>query len=172
MSDGYHELAQRVRALEIANTRRPEIDFHGVYARASTAAGQSIVTGTTPTIIDFGTVNFDPWGAITTGANWRFTAPVAGCYTPAVFVLWTNTTNWALGEIGELQIRKNGNAYSIMARNDNYGATSLYKPMPGIPDGVELAVGEYMDIRILQTSGLSLALFNNVVYVRVFIHKV
>src|SRR3989304_3585101 len=48
-----------------------------VSARYTTAAGQSIPNNSN-TVIDFGTKDFDYTGSVTTGASWKFTAPISG----------------------------------------------------------------------------------------------
>lgn len=50
-----------------------------VSARYTSAAGQSIANSG-DTIVDFGTRDYDTVNAVTTGASWKFTAPVAGRY--------------------------------------------------------------------------------------------
>lgn len=143
----------------------------GVSARAITAAGQSIPNNTS-TVVDFGTISFDTDSAITTGAGWRFTAPVSGNYLVSASIIFTNTTTWADVELGALILHKNGSLYAYLDRKDSYGsASSVYMQLSGT-SLVNLSAGEYVDIRVLQNSGGALALLNSNQYNHVNIAKV
>lgn len=160
------DLEQQIRELTRAPLYRP------IVARYTTAAGQSI-PNTTPTIIDFGTVTFDPDSHVTVGAAWKFTAKVAGYYQVNTSILYASTTTWALGEWANLAIYKGGVYYTDLDRDDqmNSSVTGQYKRLQG-SDVVQLAVGEYIDIRAAQVSGGALVLFNSAVFNYVSIAKI
>jgi hypothetical protein len=139
-----------------------------VAARYSTAAGQSISTGST-TIIDFGASSFDTHGSVTTGASWKFTAQRPDYYTVAAVVALAGNSGLAAGESVDLYLYKNGAAYSRFATATTWQGNTTTQSLSGT-DGVQLNAGEYIDIRINQGSGGSIALVNNAevnhVYIR------
>lgn len=158
--DSMTSLIRRIHDLEDRINRTGTIDrSRAVVARAEAAAGQSIPTGFTPTIVDFGTVTFDPDAQITTGAAWKFTATLPGYYHVSAAVAFTSTTTWALGEIGDIRLYRDGSVVSVLDRKDdmNSSVTAQIKYLSG-SDLIYLAAGQYVDIRAVQTSGAALAL--------------
>ena len=142
-----------------------------IVARYTTNAGQSIPNNAN-TIVDFGTLVYDTHSVVTTGAAWHFHAPVNGYYAVSAAILFSSTNTWADAEGGELQLYKNGAAYSRLDWKDNYGsASSIYMQLSG-SDLVYLAATETLDIRVWQISGAALALHNNAYYNYVSIHKI
>jgi hypothetical protein len=110
----------------------------------ATGAGQS-VPNTGSTIINFGNKIFDSHNAVTTGASWKFTAPVsgkyqinAGCYfVPSVY---------AIGNIQYLELYKNG-SFLISGPAQTAQTTSSVLLAEGLSVQVSLNAGEYIDIR-------------------------
>jgi hypothetical protein len=142
-----------------------------VAAIYKTASGQSI-SHNIPTVVDFNIRELDTHNAVTTGANWRFTAPVGGLYVVHVAVLFTSTTAWSDGEIGALILNRNGSDIAVLNRKDNYGsATSLHMQLSG-STALYLAAGDYIDIRVYQTSGVTLSFYTDSLFNRVSIHRV
>lgn len=143
-----------------------------VAARYSSNAGQSIVTGAAAAIIDFEDESFDTHDAVTTGASWKFTCPAGqgGYYQVNVGISLASSSAWGYGERGLLQLFKEGNAYSNLSRKDNFEST-LQMQLGGC-DIVNLAEGEYIDIRIAQNSGSNIALVNSNTDVWVSIAKI
>ncbi len=118
-----------------------------ITARYSTAAGQSIPNAT-DTIVDFGTKTFDTHGTVTTGASWKFIAQRHDFYKVSALIGWS-TLNTAL--IYRIKIFKNGVIYSqFTSEGDVYSYP--------INDVVELNAGEYIDVRVNQVTGGSVAL--------------
>ncbi len=85
-------------------------------------------------LINFSTVNFDTAGAVTTGASWKFTAPVAGVYNFNACI----TT----GMTAELwDIYKNGAFYNRVGSISAFAGTNT----PG-QDSVYLNAGDYVSL--------------------------
>ncbi|MBX3017986.1 MAG: hypothetical protein KF767_08860 [Bdellovibrionaceae bacterium] len=129
-----------------------------IAARASTSAGQSIPNNAV-TIINFGTVNFDTHGSVTTGASWKFTAQAPGLYDVSAMAIFVASTTWTQGEVAEISLYKNGSRVSALDRDDNRSSANGLMRVGG-HDLVQLMAGDYIDIRIYHNSGASLALFN------------
>jgi hypothetical protein len=130
-----------------------------IHARYTTAAGQSISSSTGVTIVDFDTLVDDTNAAVTTGAAWHFTAPIAGRYLVVACVDFVTTTTWALTERAILDVFVNGSVYSQLRRMSNLdssGTTAIVGLMGS--DTVVLAAGDTLDIRVSQNSGAALAL--------------
>ncbi len=121
-----------------------------VNARYTTAAGQSITNGST-TILDFGTKVWDSHNAVTTGASWKFTAPVAGKYRVAFNVLMA-------APYGTVQVNlyKNGSTFSELYRN----LTSNQNMWFGT-DLVNLLAGDTVDVRLINNHGSTVSLNAN-----------
>lgn len=132
------------------------LDVVPIVAFYTTNAGQSIPDAT-DTIVDFEDVGADPWGLVTTGAAWKFTAPVAGYYLVASMIEFDLTTTWAPGERISLRLHKNGIVAKLLAAKEDESATNHRVSLSGT-SAVTLAAGDYVDIRINQSSGGSLAL--------------
>jgi hypothetical protein len=129
-----------------------------IHARYTTDAGQSIPNNTT-TIVNFEDVSDDTNTAVTVGAAWHFTAPVAGRYLVAASITYVTTTTWAATERALFDLYKNGAQWSSLDRStgrDSSAATQIVQ-LAGA-DTVVLAAGDTVDIRTNQNSGGALAL--------------
>ena len=146
------------RRLERASVM--ETPVHAVVARYSTNAAQSIADSTV-TIVDFEDVSYDTDSAVTTGAAWKFTCPTGygGYFSVIAMIQFASTAAWAAGEALGLYIFKGGVQYSTIYYDEAGSATTRYRQAPG-SDAVNLADGEYIDIRVVQVSGGALALHN------------
>jgi hypothetical protein len=140
--------------------------------RYRTGAGQSI-SNATFTIIDFGTKDFDTKNEVTTGASWKFTAAQTGYYRVNSAITFTSTTAWAEGEVIELNLYKNGSSVSCMGRTNgrDFSASSEYASAAG-GDIIYLLAGDYIDFRLYQNSGGTLALLNNSAFNHVSIEQI
>jgi hypothetical protein len=129
-----------------------------IHARYTTDAGQSI-PNITVTVVDFEDVSDDTNTAVTTGAAWHFTAPVAGRYVVAAMIQFASTTTWALVERGMISLYKNGVAYATLDRNENVNSSggAQFMTLSGT-DTIVLAAADTIDIRTSQNSGAALAL--------------
>jgi hypothetical protein len=130
-----------------------------VSARYTTSAGQSITNGATPIVIDFGTKDWDTHGAVTTGASWKFTAPISGKYSIKSMVRYANSLAWTQGNAMSASVYKNGSLLHYIGEftvQTTYTATSG----PNIKgDGtVNLLAGDYVDIRTLHGESAARAL--------------
>jgi len=85
-----------------------------VAARYYTGAGQSIPNTTVDTVVNFETKDFDTHGAVTTGAGWRFTAPIAGKYQVSVVIDYA-VQAWAANNACYSAVRKNGTTVGLIA---------------------------------------------------------
>lgn len=106
------------------------------YTRSATAS-QSV----TMTVLDYNTKVYDTHGAVTTGASWKFTAPVLGYYR----VTAAYSTSSANVFIYYLQMFKNGVVVSgtSQTRQSINGAPES----PQLVDTILLNAGDYIDFR-------------------------
>ena len=123
----------------------------------TTNAGQSITTGSWQ-IINYEDVVKDSHGATVVGAAWKFTAPVAGEYDVSALATWNTLAAFATGEVMGIAIYVDGSEVISNSQVQSFtGAADAYGiSITGI---VSLTVGQYIDIRIFQSSGSSVALF-------------
>lgn len=133
-----------------------------IVASYATGAGQSFVNNT-ETIINFDALVRDTHSAVTVGAAWKFTAPVPADYVVSAAILIGGTNQWAAGESADLRLWKNGALFRGLDRKDNLsGATPQFMQLSGNTT-IYLSAGEYIDVRLIQMSGISLGLFSSVV---------
>lgn len=131
-------------------------------ARYQTAAGQSIPSSSTPTIVDFGSQSFDSRANVTTGGAWKFTAKEAGYYAVNASVMYSNGAGWDSAETATLRIYKNGSEVSINYNAQNNTHSNFVSAQ--IKDVVYLGIGDYLDVRTSQDSGAARTLLNTAVY--------
>lgn len=119
-------------------------------------AGQSISSGST-TIINFEDKVEDTHNAVTTGASWKYTAPVRQRVDVDVRALLVSSS-WTAGNTIELYLFKNGSEYARL-RIKRIETTGTYQFLAdGQAQGISLAAGDYIDVRIAQNSGSSINL--------------
>lgn len=125
-------------------------------ARYNTAAGQSIASGATA-IVDFGTKTSDTHGAVTTGASWKFTAPVAGRYAIKASIRMSSSTTTG-GTF--LYLYKNGSSvsYSVVTQNQSVNGVLA---QPQLNDSIDLIAGDYIDFRVAHANAGSLTIYND-----------
>jgi len=99
------------------------------------SSNQSLTGGTTT--INFDSKEFDSHGAVTTGSNWRFIAPIQGTY------LVTAILNQASGAATYAHIYKNGTIYKGIGVYGNTSAATLIGG--GTP--IRLNAGDYIELR-------------------------
>lgn len=128
-----------------------------IVAAYATDAGQSIPTGTGPTIVNFEDAVYDPRGLVTVGANWAFTCPIGGLYEVNAGVLFDVSAAWDINERGLLQVNRNGAFAAFLDRRANIGANNYARVQGVIP--VVCVAGDTLDVRAAQNSGSSIALF-------------
>jgi hypothetical protein len=132
-----------------------------VNAKYTTAAGQAITNGSTTTI-NFDTKVWDSHAAVTTGASWKYTAPISGKYRVNFAVL-------AQAAAGTFQFNlvKNGSTYSEIYRN----LTSNQNLWTAGED-IDLLAGDYFDIRLSNGSGGTITLNTNAQECRVSVSRI
>lgn len=145
-----------IHKIQSPHANAPMDKIRAVY---SSAAGQSI-PNTTTTIVDLGTKEVDTHGAVTTGASWKFTAPRAG-YANITASVGTNFLGWTIGERFQLFIYKNGSEYrrndAEIITSDSSGANySWHSNITSF--SIPMEAGDYLDIRVYQTSGGAVSL--------------
>jgi hypothetical protein len=135
-----------------------------IATRYITDAAQVISTAST-TIVNYDYNFYDTHNCVTTGANWKFTAPMTAYYSVKARNMFDASTAWALTEAASLFLYKNGAEYSNLAHRaglDSSGG-AVYMSLSG-SDDIYLVAGWYIDIQIRQTTGGNLALYNNSAY--------
>jgi hypothetical protein len=138
-----------------------------------TNAGQSVANAAT-TIVDFEDKKFDNSGNVTIGAAWKFTATEAGIYNVSAIATMDGTaTSWDEGEIATLQLWKNGAIESTLGGKEAEAspAAQINVYMSG-STLVEMAVGDYIDLRVYQSTGSARNLISDADYNNVSIHKI
>lgn len=119
------------------------------YARAVSSSGQSIAHGTR-TVVAWNSTILDSRSAISGSGttSWRFTAPEAGTYLVSASVGFP--TSGAGGGYVWMYLHKNGSAsaYSLLDFEEGPSGTSFEK-LSGA-DMIQLAAGDYIDIRVNQ----------------------
>jgi len=141
-----------------------------VAASYTTAAGQSISNSTTD-IIDFGTKDFDTHNAVTTGASWKFTAPVSGLYDISSTILFASSAV-TQGNAIDFQVFKNGSVAKRLAYKTIETTFSNFIGQQGSAM-VSLNAGDYIDIRVsFNRTGGNTNLHNSSTYNHVNIKRI
>lgn len=127
-----------------------------IFARYATATAQSIATATA-TIVNYDTKTTDNMSIVTTGAAWKATAQAPGDYEVEAKIGFTlfNVT----GTVIYLSIFKNGVEFSRTPYVVTSGVSQLWGT--SITDTVPMVVGDYLDVRVYQSSGASQTLIAN-----------
>jgi hypothetical protein len=143
-----------------------------VIADYTCGIAQSIPNNTT-TIVRYDTLVKDTHSQVVTGVAWRFTSALAQTVHVDAALLFDASTTWALSESAALMIYKNGAQFRILDRFDSMAsATAAQYLHLGGGALIDLAAGEYLDIRVLQVSGGALPLIAAAVYNYVSIHRI
>jgi hypothetical protein len=117
-------------------------------------APSGTVTSGATTIINFSTLELDTANAVTTGASWKFTVPTGkgGLYEISAAV----TPNGAIASgVTQLLLYKNGSAVRTLWRSS--GAVPSTTMIRG-QTTINLAAGDYVDVRLTQSSGGSVSI--------------
>jgi hypothetical protein len=117
-----------------------------VAAKYTSSAGQSIANGATP-IVDFATKAFDTHNAVTTGASWKFTAPMAGKYRISTNLRWANSLAWTSGSYVNATVYKTGSADTTGDQWIAATGTFGQGPAAHLSTVVSLNAGDYLDVR-------------------------
>jgi hypothetical protein len=135
-----------------------------VSARYITGAG-AIVSNAA--VIDFGTKVWDSTGSVTTGASWKFTAPISGIYLVQAQAFTTDSL--AAGNYMQISLYRNGSFETAGTRIASQ-VTSISNLTSPLNTHIRLLAGEY--INIVNESGGSRTLLNNSGYNYVNITRV
>lgn len=148
-----------------------DADQRVIAARYDTDAGQSIDTGSFEIVnFDSKTYGFDTHNAVTTGAAWKFTAPVSGYYLVNSFIQYASVA-WTAGQIGILHVYKNGSDNARLDLNE-VEANGTYNITLDGSVVVEMDKGDYIDIRAYQNTGSGITLESDEEKNYVTVHKV
>lgn len=124
---------------------------------ASYATNSGTVNTATYTIIDYATKNYDTHSAVTTGASWKFTPPVAGYYRVNASVMFNSGGGWTSGEVARLGLFKNGSLFHYLSNQEQTSTHGNIVHLVGT-SAVYLTTSDYIDIQAYQNSGGSLTL--------------
>lgn len=158
--------------LSIEKTQGPAqiMASESVNAVYTTAAGQSIPNASV-TIINFDTKETDSHNSVTTGASWKFTAPMSGKYLISSITQYASAT-YNNGTIFQSDLYKNG----VVVANLGYfvmpNVTTNLRPYLSGSRIVQLLAGEYIDIRTFQNNGGASVLLNSSQYNHLSITRV
>lgn len=133
----------------------------------NSAAGQSI-PNSIACAVDFPTLDHSTHGGYTSGATYntatcvwgtspKWSAPMAGKYAVSAMLTLTTGGGWASGEMMEILLYKNGSLYKNLCYAVQTAAHALEVSCSGSID-ISLVAGDYIDIRVKQTSGGSISL--------------
>ncbi len=117
-----------------------------IYARYETNVAQS-VANSGDVLIDFEDKVFDSHNAVTVGASWKFTAPVAGIYQVSSNNVY-NSSTYAVGNVVFGAIYKNGSANTYFNTQTTQAATGLIMSACCPAVLISLNAGDYVDIRL------------------------
>ena len=120
-----------------------------VAARYYSTAGQSI-PNSSETIVNFETKDYDTHGAVTTGASWKFTAPIAGKYSVNAAMNYASQA-WTGSSTAYVKLFKNGAYFSLGELK--LVASGTHQRGDTLIDTIHLQAGDYIDLRILQNDG-------------------
>lgn len=113
-----------------------------VNCRYTTSAGQVIATGA-GSVVDFGTKDYDTHGAVTTGASWKFTAPISGKYSVKAMVYYEGTS-WTVAD-KTINLRKNGSLNQYLTVETPDAGLTKFLAISG-SGTINLLAGEYIDL--------------------------
>lgn len=128
-----------------------------VGAKYTSSSGQSIPSAVR-TIVDFATKEYDTHNSVTTGASWKFTAPISGTYRVSYSSTFASAS-WVNGNLVLPELRKGGSiihGYDIVIQSS---FTNSYTVFPLVTT-VRLLAGEYIDATLNQNTGSSKSLVN------------
>jgi hypothetical protein len=122
-------------------------EFVGV--KYNSNAGHSIPDNNY-TVVNFEDKIYDTHGAVTTGAGWAFTCPVAGKYSVHTNVTLSDTS-YQNTDFGYIEIRKNNITQSRQGRWEQTGAFTQAMQMQG-SDILDCAAGDTINVGVYQNN--------------------
>jgi hypothetical protein len=162
----------RLQAFSIQRISSPQTIAMGevVAARYTSSSGQSIPDIIASTV-NFNTKEYDTHNAVTTGTNWKFTAPVAGTYHVSSYVMYNSFTISSSATI-YLSVDKNNVYYADISRLVIGTHTNTYSNALFGSTSLRLNAGDTINIKTFQSTGSNRTLFSDSKYVWVAIHKI
>jgi hypothetical protein len=129
-------------------------DYEPVFvaAKYNSSSGQSIPNATR-TIVDFSTKEYDSHNSVTTGASWKFTAPISATYRVS-FSISIASVSWSSNNIVLIELVKNGTIIHGYDQVIQASYTGSYTTIPIITT-VKLLVGDYIHGSAYQNKGSS-----------------
>jgi hypothetical protein len=124
---------------------------------------QSITNGGTRFIVNASTLVEDTFNAVTTGASWKFTAPMAGLYE-IKYVAAHSSVTLTTGASLEAEVYKNGVLYKPIARYAQQAATAVSPLLSGAVN-VRLNSGDYVDVREAVGGSVSATISDATIYI-------
>lgn len=121
-----------------------------VAAFYNTSAGQTIATAT-DSVVNFGTLVDDTHNAVTTGAAWKFTCPVAGKYFVSTGVVYV-TQFTTVGSTILIGVRKNSSLV-FQKRRSPYATTGGPYYDVSVSGYVNCNAGDTIDVMLNQNDG-------------------
>lgn len=119
------------------------------YKLTGASTNGSVTAGSTE-VMDFNSKVFDSHNAVTTGASWKFTAPVSGVYEVSALITGaTDTWGSSTGNY-QMELYKNGSAVEVMA-NMRPESSAVVPSVKGA-GYLSLIPGDYVDVRITLTN--------------------
>jgi len=107
-------------------------------------------------IVQFNNETYDTHDAVTTGASWKFTAPVDGYYLVSANMKLSGCTGWAGTEVFYINLYVEGAWYSQLGMHPGVQTTSSILNSINGADVCYLAAADYCDVRYYQNSGFDL----------------
>jgi len=131
--------------------------------RISSSSANISFAHATEEIVDFDDKVFDTTNSVTTGANWKFTAPVSGIYRVSTSIHWDSYTDMFLEQV---QLYVNGAVAAVLVQASVSEITNRQRSGSCL---VQLNAGDEVNIRAQQNDNGGLARdiddYSNIVYV-------
>jgi hypothetical protein len=165
-------------------TRRTYLSIHKIQGNSQPVAGEKIaasyqatggdsITNNVIEVIYFNSKQHDTHNAVTAtnfaSQDCRFTAPVYGIYSVKSY-LELNASSWTAGQFLFIYIYKNGAVHARKIKEIQ--GTGTFILQIDVDDEIELNAGDYIDIRMYQTSGSDISLNSDGLRNRLAVHKI
>ena len=120
--------------------------------KLTSSTGNASLANSAEEVVDFDSKDYDTHGAVTTGASWKFTAPIPGKYRVSASFLLQAAAYGSVNSTAMAYLRKNGSKDSVLGRWLSQTTTSVRSFVNGSRT-INLLAGDYIDIAGLQNSG-------------------
>jgi hypothetical protein len=137
-----------------------------VSARYTTVAGQTCTAGNT-CIVNYGTMDWDTHGAVTTGASWKYTALIPGKYRVTASVVGDAG---AAASTQRLDLYKNGSLHSTLDYRYAYSTAGRVAVLGS--GEISLNAGDYIDTRWFNGDSGTRTMINSVGFNFITVTKV